>query len=161
MINKFNLLFINLFKIGQIKFAPGSIASFVTCLFFLLLNNYFNILSIFFLTLLIFLYSLIAINNSYKIFDSKDPQEIVIDEFVGQMIPLLAIPIYETLYPANKLFYCIAAFVIFRFFDILKPFPINYIDNNTEGALGIMMDDIFAGIFTIITLGIFFFFFGA
>jgi|TARA_B110000438_G_C15352281_1_gene452648 phosphatidylglycerophosphatase A len=101
-----------------------------------------------------------AINNSYETFNSKDPQEIVIDEFVGQMLPLIVIPIYETLYPSPKLHYCIIAFVIFRFFDILKPFPISYIDNNTQGALGIMMDDIAAGFFTIIILTIFFFYIG-
>ena len=160
MINKFNLLFINLFKIGQIKFAPGTIASVITCLFFFALNNYLNVLYIFFITFIIFLYSFLAINNSYETFESNDPQEIVIDEFVGQMIPLLAIPIYETLYPASKFYYLLGAFLTFRFFDILKPFPINYIDKNTDGALGIMLDDIVAGFFSIIALVVFFFFLG-
>jgi len=94
-------------------------------------------------------------------FNSKDPQEIVIDEVVGQMLPLLAIPIYETLYIAPKEYYCIAAFILFRLFDIWKPFPINYVDKNTEGSLGIMLDDILAGIYTIIILIIIFFFIGA
>ena len=80
---------------------------------------------------------------------------------VGQMIPLLAIPIYETLYPAPKEYYCIIAFILFRLFDIWKPFPINYIDKNTEGSLGIMLDDVVAGICTIIILTIIFFFMGA
>jgi phosphatidylglycerophosphatase A len=157
---KFNLLFLTLFQIGKIKFAPGSFASLVTCVIFLLFINYFSIVSLFFLTSVIFLYSIVAINNFYNTFDSKDPQEIVIDEFVGQMIPLLAIPIYETLYPASKTFYCILAFLLFRFFDILKPFPISYIDKNTNGALGIMLDDVVAGFFTIIIMTIAFFFFG-
>ena len=161
MINKFNLLFITFFKIGKIKFAPGTIASLITCLLFLLLVNLFNIVILFFCTLLITLYSFIAINYSFNSFDSDDPQEIVIDEVVGQMLPLLAIPIYETLYSAPKIYYCIAAFILFRLFDIWKPFPINYIDKNTEGSLGIMLDDIIAGIYAIFTLIIIFFFVGA
>ena len=161
MIKKFNLLFVTFFKIGKIKIAPGSIASLITCLLFLLLINFINIVNLFFCTLLIALYSFVAINNSFDSFDSNDPQEIVIDEVVGQMLPLLAIPIYETLYIAPKTYYCIVAFLLFRLFDIWKPFPINYIDKNTEGSFGIMFDDILAGIYTIITLIIIFFFIGS
>ena len=161
MMNKFNLLFITFFKIGKIKFAPGTIASFITCLLFLLFVNLFNIVILLFCTLLIALYSFIAINNSFDSFVSNDPQEIVIDEVVGQMLPLLAVPIYETLYIAPKEYYCIVAFILFRLFDIWKPFPINYIDINTEGSLGIMLDDILAGIYAIIILIIIFFFIGA
>ena len=160
MIKKFNLFFLTLLNIGKIKYAPGTIASLLTCLLFLFLINIFNISTLFFCTFIIFCYSFIAINNSIATFDTNDPQEIVIDEFVGQMLALLAIPIYETLYPLPKIYYCVAAFLLFRLFDIWKPFPISYVDNNTTGALGIMLDDILAGSFTIITLLIVFFFLG-
>ena len=160
MIKEFNLLFITFFKIGKIKFAPGTIASLITCLLFLLFLNFFNIVNLFFGTLLIALYSFVAINNSFNSFNSKDPQEIVIDEVVGQMLPLLAIPIYEILYIAPKGYYCIASFIMFRLFDIWKPFPISYVDNNTKGALGIMLDDILAGAFVIIILTFSSFFLG-
>ena len=160
MIKEFNLFFLTLFNIGKIKYAPGTIASAGTCLIFLLLINVFNLLFLFFLTLIIFCYFFIAVNDSYEKFDSNDPQEIVVDEFVGQMLPLLSIPIYETLYLVPKFYYCIAAFVLFRIFDIWKPFPINYVDNNIQGALGIMLDDILAGAYTIIVLIITFFFLG-
>ena len=116
---------------------------------------------IFLITLIIFLYSFMAINYSFDEFESDDPQEIVIDEVVGQMIPLLALPVYETLYPLPKIYYCIAAFLLFRFFDIVKPFPVNYVDNNVKGSLGIMLDDIVASVYSIITLTIIFFFMGA
>ena len=161
MIKKFNLFFLTLFNIGKIKYAPGTIASAATCLIFLLLINFFDILIILFLTLVIFFYSFIAINNSYENFDSNDPQEIVIDEFIGQMLPLLSLPVYETLYFVPKFYYCVTAFILFRIFDIWKPFPIDYVDNNIEGALGIILDDILAGIYTIIILTIIFFFLGA
>ena len=161
MTKKFNLLFLTLFNIGKIKNAPGTAASFITCLLFLLLINIFNISIIFLFTLAIFAYSFVAINNSFDEFSSNDPQEIVIDEFVGQMLPLLAIPIYETLYLLPKMYYCIPAFLLFRLFDIWKPYPVSYVDKNVKGAIGIMLDDIFAGIYTIISLVIIFFFLGA
>ena len=146
--------------IGKIKYAPGTVASFITCLAFLLLINIFNLSVILLFTLIIFCYSLVAINNSFENFDTEDPQEIVIDEVVGQMLPLLAIPIYETLYPLPKIYYCVAAFLAFRLFDIWKPYPISYVDNNVKGALGIMLDDILASIYSIIALAIIFFFLG-
>jgi len=160
MIRRFNILFVTLFGIGKIKYAPGTIASLITCVIFFFLSNFLNLSLLAFFTLVIFLYSLIAINNSYESFNSEDPQEIVIDEFVGQAIPLLAVSIYETLYPMTLLFYYILSFVVFRFFDILKPYPINYIDKNTKGSLGIMFDDIIAGIFATIFLTFVFFFVG-
>ena len=160
MINKFNILFLTFFMIGKIKYAPGTFASLIACLLFLTLINFFNISIIFFITLIIFFYSFIAINNSFKDFEGDDPQEIVIDEVVGQMIPLIAIPIYETLFPLPQFYYCIGAFLFFRLFDIWKPYPVNYVDNNVKGALGIMLDDIFASFYTIIILIILFFFLG-
>ena len=161
MIKKFNLFFCTLINVGKIKFAPGTIASLITCFLFLLSINIFDILILFFCTIVIFCYSFVVINSSFHSFDTNDPHEIVVDEVVGQMLPLLAIPIYETLYLAPKEYYCAAAFLLFRLFDIWKPFPINYVDNNTKGALGIMLDDILAGVYTIIALTIMFFFLGA
>tara|TARA_B100000029_G_scaffold502785_1_gene578644 strand:+ start:288 stop:773 length:486 start_codon:yes stop_codon:yes gene_type:complete len=160
MIKKFNTLFLTFFMIGKIKYAPGTFASLVACLLFFGLINVSNITIIFFITLIFFLYSFVAINNSFDVFNSDDPQEIVIDEVVGQTLPLLAMPIYEILYPLPMIYYLVSVFLLFRLFDIWKPYPISYIDNNIKGALGIMLDDIFAGIFSIITLCLILFFLG-
>ena len=160
MIKKFNLFFLTLLNIGKIKYAPGTFASLITCLLFLLLINFFDISTLFFCTLVIFLYTFIAINSSFDSFDTNDPQEIVIDEVVGQMLPLLAIPIYETLFIASVEYYCISAFLLFRLFDIWKPFPISYVDNNVKGALGILLDDVLAGIYTTIILMLILFYIG-
>ena len=146
--------------IGKIKYAPGTVASLITCLAFLLLINIFNFTVIFLITLIIFCYSFVAINNSFDEFRSEDPQEIVIDEVVGQMLPLLAIPIYETLYPLPIMYYCASAFILFRLFDVWKPYPISYVDNNIKGSLGIMLDDILASIYSIIILSLILFFLG-
>ena len=160
MIKKLNLIFLTFFNIGKIKYAPGTIASLITCIVFFLLINIFNIFTIFLISLIIFFYSFIAINNSFEEFETDDPPEIVIDEVTGQMLPLIAIPIYETLYPLPTIYYIVAAFLSFRLFDIWKPYPISYVDNNVKGALGIMLDDILASVYSIITLAIIFFFLG-
>ena len=160
MIKKFNLFFLTFLNIGKIKYAPGTLASLATCLLFLLLINIFNISIIFLFTLAIFGYSFVAINNSFEEFQAEDPQEIVIDEVVGQMLPLLAIPIYETLYPLPTIYYIVAAFLSFRLFDIWKPYPISHVDNNVKGSLGIMLDDILASLYSILILSMIFFFLG-
>ena len=146
--------------IGKIKYAPGTFASLATCILFLILINITDFTVIYLITLVIFCYSFIAINNSFDDFDADDPQEIVIDEVVGQMLTLLAIPIYETLYPLPIMFYCVSAFILFRLFDIWKPYPVSYVDNNVKGSLGIMLDDIFASIYSITILSVIFFFLG-
>ena len=89
--------------------------------------------------------------------DNKDPKEVVIDEVIGQSIPLY---LYEISHGGNKetseaLMYYIYIFIIFRFFDIKKPFPINYIDNKYKNSFGVILDDVVAGIYTVITLIIF------
>ena len=160
MIKKFNLLFLTFFMIGKIKYAPGTIASLITCIVFFLLVNIFNIFTVFLITLIIFFYSFIAINNSFEEFETDDPQEIVIDEVIGQMLPLIAIPIYETLYPLPTIYYIVAAFLSFRLFDIWKPYPISHVDNNVKGSLGIMLDDILASLYSILILSMIFFFLG-
>ena len=146
--------------VGKIKYASGTFASLFACILFSLLLIISNITVILLITVIIFLYSFPAINNSADEFKSDDPQEIVIDEVVGQMLTLIAMPIYETLYPLPAVYYYVSAFLLFRLFDIWKPYPIGYVDNNVKGALGIMLDDILASIYTIIILTIILFFLG-
>jgi len=146
--------------VGKIKYASGTFASLFACILFSLLLIISNITVILFITVIIFLYSFSAINNFANEFKSDDPEEIVIDEVVGQMLALLAMPIYETLYPLPAVYYYVSAFLLFRLFDIWKPYPIGYVDNNVKGALGIMLDDILAGIYTIIILTVILFFLG-
>ena len=160
MIKKFNLFFLTFFFIGKIKYAPGTFASLLTCVIFFFFFDILNITTLIIFTLLIFCYSLIAINSSFEEFNEEDPQEIVIDEVLGQLLTLLAIPIYETLYSLPIIYYCICAFLLFRLFDIWKPYPVNYIDDNVKGAFGIMFDDIFASFYSIIIMCLFFFYLG-
>jgi phosphatidylglycerophosphatase A len=73
-----------------------------------------------------------------------DPSAVVWDEIVGYMVTMIAAP--------NGWQWVLIGFVLFRFFDILKPWPISWFDKNLHGGLGIMVDDVVAGVFALITL---------
>jgi len=159
MINKINFIFVTLFGVGKIKFASGTFASALTMIFLFYffhidkVSNEIILLSL----ILIFFYSFYAIKIYIADMDNKDPKEVVIDEVIGQSIPLY---LYEISHGGNKetseaLMYYIYIFIIFRFFDIKKPFPINYIDNKYKNSFGVILDDVVAGIYTVITLIIF------
>lgn len=82
--------------------------------------------------------------SAEKILDRGDPQIVVIDEIVGQLIALTAAPFH----PAAALL----GFVLFRAFDIFKPFPVNWLDKHIHGGLGIMLDDVAAGLYALLAL---------
>ena len=159
MIKSFNFLFVTVFGIGKIQIAPGTIASFFTSLVLFYLFHLLNVSReiIFLSFIIIFFYSFFAINYYIKKNEDKDPKEVVIDEVLGQFIPLF---LYEISHGGNKnsqeaILYYIYIFIIFRFFDIKKPFPISYVDKNYKNSFGVILDDIIAGFYTVITLIIF------
>jgi phosphatidylglycerophosphatase A len=82
--------------------------------------------------------------SAEKIVDQADPGLVVVDEIVGQLLALLAAPFH----PAAALL----GFLAFRFFDILKPFPIGWLDRHLHGGLGIMLDDLIAGLYSLLLL---------
>ena len=159
MLNKINFLFVTLLGIGKIKKIPGSIASLVTTLFlfflFQILNFSPNIVLIF--VIIIFFISLYSINVFIKDLDNKDPKEIVIDEFIGQSIPICLYEIaHESLRETDQVltFYFIM-FILFRLFDITKPFPVSYYDKNFKNSFGVIMDDVCAGLYVVAILVIY------
>ena len=143
-------LIVTFFYIGHVKIAPGSIASLVTTLIFYLfgkhLTYYLFIIIIFIATILAFFAVRIYTYKSLE----KDRSEIVIDEVLGQSIALLPLLLFEQTNPP-QLFMCIISLLFFRFFDIVKPYPINKFDrmNNT---FGVIFDDILAGILSALLL---------
>jgi phosphatidylglycerophosphatase A len=161
MFKKVNLLFVTFFWTGYIKIASGTFASlFTSIIFFYLFRsyipiNYFQFLC--FATLFVFIYSLYAIKTLKDEFEEIDASEIVIDEVVGQTIPILLIE-YITFSQSKllgaDLYLYVVSFLLFRFFDILKPFPIGYFDKNYKNSFGIMFDDVLAGIYTSIVIGL-------
>ena len=153
MISKINFLFVSLFGIGKIKKIPGSIASLVTTFFLFFL---FHVLVIspnivLFLIVIIFFISLFAIHNFIKNLDQKDPKEVVIDEFIGQSIPIC---LYEIAHGGSNetsqiLTFYFIMFILFRIFDIVKPYPVSYYDRNFKNSFGVIMDDVCAGLYVV------------
>jgi len=159
MIKNINFLFVTFFGIGTIRYAPGTITSLITTV---LLFSLFHILNlsnaaILIILIAIFFYSFIAVANYIKEIPNKDPKEVVIDEVIGQSIPIY---LYEVAHGTNKdskeaiLFY-IYIFILFRFFDIKKPFPVNFFDKKFKNSFGVIMDDVIAGFYVVLTLIIF------
>ena len=156
MLNKINFLFVTLFGIGKIKKIPGSFASLVTTLFLFFLFNILNVSPniILILIILIFFISLYSVNIFIKDLDNKDPKEVVIDEFIGQSIPIC---LYEIAHEGAKvtnevLTSYFIMFVLFRIFDIAKPYPISYYDKNFKNSFGVIMDDVCAGLYVVAVL---------
>ena len=156
MINKLNSIFVTFFGIGKIKKIPGTFASLVTTLLLFFLLHILNVSPniILFAVIIIFLISLYAVNIFIKDLSNKDPKEVVIDEVIGQSIPLY---LYEVSHNIEKdsidaLKFYLIIFILFRFFDIAKPFPVNYFDKNFKNSFGVIMDDVFAGLYVVLVL---------
>ena len=159
MIKTLNYLIVTCFGIGSIRFAPGTITSLITTVFLYSLFHIINLPknTILIILLIIFIYSFYAVSEYIKFNENKDPKEVVIDEFIGQSIPIF---IYEISHGTVKdtqeaiLFY-LYIFILFRFFDIKKPFPINFLDKKFKNSFGVIIDDVVAGLYVVLTLIIF------
>ena len=156
MIKIFNSLFVTMFGLGKIRFIPGTIGSLATVLILYNLFHVFNVSSniILFGLFFIFIYSFYAVSSHIKDSINKDPSEIIIDEFLGQSIPIY---LYEISHGSTKegneiIVYYILFFILFRYFDIIKPFPVNFFDKNFKNSFGVIMDDVCAGFYVVLTL---------
>jgi len=160
MIKKLNILILTMFGIGNSKYAPGTVASFTTCLIYICFYNFHvNIIFLIFSLVAIFIYSVFSIDALKYSFSEFDAKEIVIDEFIGQSIPLITIYFFLDKNNVGLFFlYTFISFILFRLFDIWKPYPINKIDQNIKNGFGVILDDIVAGIYSIIILFIIIFF---
>jgi len=154
--NKIIFLFVTLFGIGKLKKIPGSYASLATTIFLFFLFHVLNISPNFVLIgiIIIFLISLYAINVFVKDLDNKDPKEVVIDELIGQSIPIC---LYEIAHEGAKetaqvLTFYFIIFILFRIFDISKPYPVSYYDKNFKNSFGVIMDDVCAGLYVVAVL---------
>ena len=147
---------VTLFGIGKISKIPGSIASLVTTIFLFFLFHILKISPNFVLIslIIIFFISLYAVNIFIKDLDNKDPKEVVIDEFIGQSIPIC---LYEIAHEGSKdinqvLTFYFIMFILFRIFDIAKPYPVSYYDKNFKNSFGVIMDDVAAGLYVVAVL---------
>lgn len=164
--HKFAELIVTFFYVGKIKYCPGtfgSLVAFPLCYWILYFSMQAELISIFIITFLIclLLFILGTYFSSIYIHYSKqeDPREVVIDEVVGQMLTIIlsfpsvffmnysGLTKYLSSPVLNSIFLLALPFALFRFFDIIKPWPINWLDANIKGGIGIMVDDIAAAIF--------------
>ena len=156
MIKNLNTLFVTMFGLGKINPIPGTYGSLATVI---ILYIFFHVLdlssnSILICLIIISIFSFSAVAIYIKDNENKDPKEVIIDEFIGQSIPIY---LYEISHGTEKtsneaiIFYGIC-FVLFRFFDILKPFPVSYFDKNFKNSFGVIMDDVCAGFYVVLSL---------
>ena len=154
---KINVLISTFFGNGYISKIPGTFTSLSTLIIlyiFFEVLQFKNLNYILILYSIIFFYSFYAVMDSETEFEIKDPRQIVIDEVLGQAMPLILI-VYLS---SNNLInvpveiYYLLSFILFRFFDIVKPFPVSYFDKQHKNFFGIIMDDIMAGVYTMLII---------
>ena len=125
------------FYVGFLPLIPGTFASLVgVCIFYLIKGNFWLMIL---LTAAIIILGFTVSGEAEKMFHKKDPKCIVIDEVGGMLLSLMFLPFDIKL--------AIIAFILFRLLDILKPYPANRIEE-LKGSIGIMGDDIVAGLYT-------------
>ena len=156
MIKTLNTLFVTMFGLGKVSKIPGTLGSLATIIvlyiFFHILNLSSNLILIG--LIIIFIISFLAVATHIKESENKDPKEIIIDEFIGQSIPIY---LYEISHGTEKsadeaiIFYGVC-FILFRFFDIAKPFPVSFFDKNFKNSFGVIMDDVCAGFYVVLSL---------
>ena len=156
MIKTLNTLFVTMFGLGKLPKIPGTFGSLATIIIlyvlFHILNLSSNLILIGLMAILIF--SFLAVESHIENCENKDPKEVIIDEFIGQSIPIY---LYEISHGTEKtadeaiIFYCVC-FILFRFFDIVKPFPVSFFDRNFKNSFGVIMDDVCAGFYVVLSL---------
>ena len=154
---KINVLISTFFGYGYLTKIPGTVTSIVTTIFIYIAYEILDYTSLKFslvFFVILFFYSFYAVKDAESEFKNKDPRQIVIDEVLGQSMPLILL-LY--LNQANQIsinieIYYVLSLLSFRFFDILKPFPVSYFDKNYKNYFGIIMDDIMAGLYSMIVI---------
>ena len=134
--------------IGLIRFAPGTFGSIFAWFLFIFLSHYLNMIV---MTFIAFLFAVWVCENVSKDLEEKDDKSIVIDELVGMWIALIpAVYIADTQF--ERTIIAIVALLLFRAFDILKPYPIYYLDQKFKNGFGVVIDDVAAGMITLLIL---------
>ena len=138
--------FATLGGLGLSPIGPGTVGSIFGWAIFIVLSHYINAAHLAILTLFVIIFSVYISSIATKDLIEKDHKSIVIDELAGiwlAMIPVIFIA--SSQYERST--YAFLALIIFRIFDILKPYPISYIDKNFKNGLGVVLDDLIAAIF--------------
>ena len=130
--------------IGKIPIAPGTWGSIFAFFVFIYISHYVDMLIVVILSIPFSIW--ICEKASVNLIE-KDHKSIVIDELVGIWVALVPALYLST--QTSRTSYAVFALIFFRLFDILKPFPVSYFDKNFKNGLGIVLDDLIAGIMAI------------
>ena len=147
--NKIISIFPTLFGIGYSPIAPGTIGSIFSIVFLYFLIKFVSYSFLVIIFLIILFTSLKLIEKYSNLLKSHDSSTIVIDEFLGIFLIIL---FYDYLKFSNDFIMFLLILILFRFFDILKIFPINWVDKNIKNSFGVVLDDLLAGVYSIIVL---------
>ncbi len=131
------------FGSGLSPVAPGTVGTLVAIPIYLLLST-FSLLAYFLVLVFITIWAVWVAGKSARLLNTHDHGGIVIDEICGFLVTMLLAPPGWT--------WIVVGFVLFRLFDILKPWPINALDRRVKGGLGIVLDDLMAGIYALLSL---------
>ena len=143
--NRFFLFFATGFGVGYSPIAPGTVGTLLAIPIYLLLSCIPS--PIYEVTLITFFFLSVWISeNAEKSLGKSDDQRIVLDEIMGFLVTMLWVP--------KTILFVIIGFFLFRFFDILKPFPIRHLERRFKGGYGVVLDDVMAGIYASIILQI-------
>ena len=145
----FPIFFCTFFGLGYLTKFPGTLCSFVSLFLIWLIKHKFSVEIILLIYVLSFVISFFLISKAITKFKEKDPSIIVVDEYIGQFTALL--------FCKENIVQYTLAFILFRLFDIFKPFPINLIDSR-YGSFYVLFDDILAGLYTGLILQLTYFF---
>ncbi len=141
------------FGSGLSPFAPGTAGSAAAVLVWFALRNL--SLPLYVLAIIVaFAIGVWASSIVVRRLGIADPGVIVWDEFVGQWIALLPLLLWPAAAAGKQLLWIVAGFLLFRLFDVLKPWPAGWADRNIRGGLGVMTDDVFAGVQAALALGL-------
>ena len=138
--------FATLGGLGLSPIGPGTVGSIFGWIIFIFLSHFISEVPLIILTFFVIIFSVYISSMATKDLIEKDHKSIVIDELAGiwlAMIPVIFIG--SSQYERST--YAFLALIIFRIFDILKPYPISYVDKNFKNGLGVVLDDLIAAIF--------------
>jgi len=141
--NRFIVILATGFGVGYSPVAPGTLGTLIAIPIYYFLSEIPS--PLYEVTLVGFFFLSVWVSgNAERLFGKEDDQRIVIDEIIGFLITMLWVP--------KTIRFIIIGFVLFRFFDILKPFPIRRLEKRLKGGFGVVLDDVAAGVYANIVL---------
>ena len=140
----FTKIFVTIFGIGYFPFAPGTLGSLIAVLIWFICIKFFSIYYFYLIIIIISIVAFVIVDFYLKYQNKDDPSEVIIDEFMGQSVPLIFIFEYN-------IYLVLLSFSTFRLFDIFKIYPVNKAEE-LNGAKGVIMDDIIAGIYSLLVI---------